>query len=1023
LRSSRLAWSALSIQAGSELVWVGRKLCFVLMPRSSGASAKRPGANQHNTRHENGLAAPGKRINPKRSNGNLNGHANGKLLCSPPPSPAANRVPVPSSSENGSNSSLPDPKSHLNGRMLVNESGRRYSDGSSDGPVPYESGVDTGSVGAEERHRRIDVNASKTSGVHDGRAMSLPATVLKSAPLADTIALLIILLQIPPTFLTIIHVLFATLTFVPPTTGSSFSSFSSFSDLQGSNGTPSLSTVVLADIAIGAFSVLLWPAAREYVFELAQAVIALSLGGGYTGKAGNGGFKNAAVCAGIIFLSQAARRSSRQSGQTFDTPHTSSSPSRSLPPLPSFNSLKTSRGWIRSIIAVHILAQGVVRAIRRWISRREQGDTGSSARADPEAAAGSPPPDHAAHVESAPNGLSSSGADGNLLASGKDSKEKLSSGKKKKKQGNHVRSEQPLWAALASTKVIVMKEVEQSLTMAEASESKATDINNLGSAPFTSVEGRIWITNIGPTEISFGTSFFSTRRLSSSGAEVRNACSNGPPGVDKSKPFYVRVNGAIWTSTRIYKAPEKDTQDTHARPSDWTGEIFGLTPISSYECEFVRSEDETVIYATNVTTLAEPTAEPRMLLPYLVSNMVGLTFCLPVPSPIKHQNLRPSSPTTTLRNSIAVAETKLNDERARLKRARKDHKSHTTSLKKEVESYSTRLANSGSGDERQRQRVLQITQHIRQAEEAAALMCAEIEALGGIPEEDLREWKEQKKLWEAEKQRLATVHSEADEMDAKLERQVASAQAELTAVQQKSDRLHTRQAKLSEQHERIISANAKGLDEKERQAAESAAREAERAEIEQHYSEQILHLQRQIQDYTFRSHQVWQQVRAHETALFQQNQQRAQQQSQQQQVMTQSPTTSEGNLSTTMPSHSSRSGFGGLFAFPPFGSQQPPISNNNLNSTLLAQPSSLSREGRGRSSSMLSYISGMTDFSDADPARPMPADMTDDAERERERSEGSARAEVGVVGTKQEIANSPPGVIGEPTHARYQWGT
>jgi hypothetical protein len=988
------------------------------MPRSSGASAKRPGANQHNTRHENGLAAPGKRINSKRSNGNLNGHANGKLLCTPPLSPAANRVTVPSSSENGSNGSLSDPKNHFNGKIRINENERRYSDGSLGDPVPYERGRDTGSIGAEERHRRIDVNASKTSGVHDSRAMSLPATVLTSAPLADTIALLIILLQIPPTFLTIIHVLFATLTFVPPTTGSSLSSFSDI--LQGSNGTPSLSTVILADIAIGAFSVLLWPTAREYVFELAQAVIALSLGGGYTGKIENGGFKNAAVCAGIIFLSQAARRSSRQPGHTFDTPHTSSAPSRSLSPLPNFNSLKTSRGWIRSIIAVHILAQGVVRAVRRWISRREQGGAGSSARADPEAAAGSQSPsDHATHVEPAPNGLNNSITDGNPLSSSKDGKEKLSGGKKKKKQGNHVRSQQPLWAALASTKVIVMKEVEQSLTMAEAAESKATNINNLGSAPFTSVEGRIWITNIGPTEIGFGTSFFSTRKLSSGGVEVRNACTNGPPGVDKSKPFYVRVNRATWTSTRIYKASERDA---HARPSDWAGEIFGLTPTSSYECEFVRSEDGTVIYATNVTTLAEPTAEPRLVSPsYLVLGVAELTPCLSVPSPIGHQDLRPSSPTTTLKNSIAVAETKLNDERARLKRARKEHKSHTTSLKKEVESYSTRLANSGSGDERQRQRVLQITQHIRQAEEAAAIMCAEIEALGSIPEEDAREWKAQKKLWEVEKQRLTTAHSEVDEMDAKLERQVAGVQAELAAVQQKSERLHARQIKLSEQHERIANANTKGLDEKERQAAESAAREAERAKIEQHYSEQILHLQRQIQDYTFRSHQVWQQVRVHETALFQQNQQRAQQQSQQQQVMAQSPTTSEGNLNTTMPSHSSRSGFGGLFAFPSFGSQQPPITNN-LNSTLPPQPS-LSREGRGRSSSMLSYISGLTDFSDADPARPMPVDITDDAERERERSEGTAGIEVGVAGTKQEFANSSLGVIGEPTHARYQWGT
>jgi hypothetical protein len=163
-------------------------------------------------------------------------------------------------------------------------------------------------------------------------------------------------------------------------------------------------------------------------------------------------------------------------------------------------------------------------------------------------------------------------------------------------------------------------------------------------------------------------------------------------------------------------------------------------------------------------------------------------------------------------------------------------------------------------------------------------------------------------------------------------------------------------------------------------------------------------------------------VRAHETALFQQNQLQAQQQSQQQQMMAQSPTTSEGNLSTIMPSHSSRSGFGGLFAFPSFGSQQSPVSNNNLNSAQSPQPLSLHREGRGRSSSMLSYISGLTDLSDADPTRPTPVDPVDDAERDRERSEGIAGVGGGAVGAKQEFANSSSGVTGEPTHAGHQWG-
>ena len=341
-------------------------------------------------------------------------------------------------------------------------------------------------------------------------------------------------------------------------------------------------------------------------------------------------------------------------------------------------------------------------------------------------------------------------------------------------------------------------------------------------------------------------------------------------------------------------------------------------------------------------------------------------------------------------------------------------------MKKEVENYSSRLANSGSGDERQRQRVLQITQHIRQAEDATSAMCAEIEALGSIPEEDADEWKQTKELWEAEKQRLATARAELNELNGKFERQIASAQAELSTVQQKSERLQARQAKLNEQHERITNAHAKGLSAKGRQAAESALRETERAATEQHYTEQILNLQRQIQDYTYRSQQVWQQVRTLESAFVQQKQQQAQQQSQQQQqqLMTHSPSISENSLATTMPSHSARTGSGGLFAFPSFGSQPVPTLHN-VSSMLAFQPPALYREGRGRSSSMLSYVSGLTDFSDAEP---MPADATVNVERERKRSVGNVGIEALAIGTKREHANSSPGVIGDSSNPWQQRG-
>ena len=88
--------------------------------------------------------------------------------------------------------------------------------------------------------RRADTNTSKTASMSMASMLSVPATILTSCPLRDVLAILIILLQLPPTVLTVVQFLFATLTFVPPQAGtplSALSAFPSFTDIfQGSGG-------------------------------------------------------------------------------------------------------------------------------------------------------------------------------------------------------------------------------------------------------------------------------------------------------------------------------------------------------------------------------------------------------------------------------------------------------------------------------------------------------------------------------------------------------------------------------------------------------------------------------------------------------------------------------------------------------------------------------------------------------------------------------------------------------------------
>ena len=79
-------------------------------------------------------------------------------------------------------------------------------------------------------------------------------------------------------------------------------------------------------------------------------------------------------------------------------------------------------------------------------------------------------------------------------------------------------------------------------------------------------------------------------------------------GIDKSKPFYLRVNGADWSSTRIRETT------THSYLGDegtdmWEGEIFGLTALTNYHCEFVRTADDGIFCSTSLITSAAPSAE------------------------------------------------------------------------------------------------------------------------------------------------------------------------------------------------------------------------------------------------------------------------------------------------------------------------------------------------------------------------------------------------------------------------------
>lgn len=786
--------------------------------------------------------------------------------------------------------------------------------------------------------RRIDANGTMTASAYKGSNMlTLTTTILSSCPLRDVLAILIILLQLPPTVLTIVHFLFATLTFVPPQTGTSLSAISALPSLtdifQGSGGTPSLFTIVFADVFILILWLLLWVPVQNFFLDLAQAVIAISLGGA---AAGRGGTTNSIfLCIVIIFCSHLFRfRPLRhhivhfiwtglsRGGLDFLT---------SPPTTPTYQeSFFIPHGWPRSLLGIHILTQGVVRIIRRSLSRRESSQSmPTGKKTDPEAAVPlQTPRSNSTSIDSSTDMASNSSTDGRPPGpspAARDYKEKTANGKKKKKQATHVRSQQPFWAALASTKVTVLKEMEQSQAANDAGEANAKDANHIGNAVFGAEGDRVWISEIGPTDISFKVSLYRGGDLGAMISEERGT--NLRAGIDKSKPFYLRVNGADWSSTRIRETT------THSYLGDegtdmWEGEIFGLTALTNYYCEFVRTADDGILCSTSLITSAAPSAE---------QDSIAAT-----PT---HQTLRPSSPTTTLKNSIAAADQTLQDHRNRLKRNRKEHKTSIATIKKEVDALSNRLSTAGGSDDRQRQRALQFNQNIRQADDAAADFALQIDSLGDIPEGEIEEAATMKRAWQKERDNKSSVADDFDHTKAEANRQLANIQSEISSVMQRRERLQIRQTKLNEHHKQLIAANTEGLNARTKRQQERAALLADRMSIESQYRSNINGYERRATEYSNQNIQL-----AHTTqhlkVLFQQ----AQQQQQQHSV----PTTPEGVL----PGTSALGEALPAFHFPAAIGGAPYSGGNG------GTPGSLYREGRGRSSSMLSNISGFTDALD-----------------------------------------------------------
>ncbi|KAN0114461.1 hypothetical protein V8E51_004005 [Hyaloscypha variabilis] len=902
-------------------------------PRGPSSSKRQQGvANQRDTRHENGLVGPGKRVTKQKSNGHLNGHAKAsESNSSTPPLPAT----PPATNGHARYPALPDnandPK--MPGHTLRRSSASGYSDSSLS--EAYHNAP--GSPISNGHHREIDVNSAQKP--HSPGSLNQFSTVLKSLPLYDTLAILIVLLQVPPTFLSIVHLLFATLTFVPPST-TSLSTLNFPDILNSSFGAPSIATIFFVDALVLLVWVFLWSPLQDIALDLAQMVIALTLGGGASGR--EAGVKSVLFCFLAIGVSQFTRNGSiKQTGLRAIISSSSgllASPDPDDPLEPNSQSSNKKHGLVRSILAIHILTQGVVRYIRDWYVRREKRDSTASI-GDPEAgkAAVDAANDSTASTQTPDTDSSTSLPVSNTATT-----------KKKKKQSAQVRIQQPLWAALASTKIVMVKEYETSHTAAESAGTNATDINNLGDAPFHSEADRIWISYVGSDEVCFSTSFFPAHT-----APENEEKSTDASGADEKKPFFVRVNQTDWHATRINATTNPDQPP--GQDIRWSGEIFGLAPLSNYECDFISTVDNSVLFSTSVRTLRSPTTD----------STAGLS-----PNP----QGRPNSPITTLRTSIASAKVKLDDEKTKQKGQRKDQRAKLSSARKDIDKLSTSIANAGGSDDRQKNKIIQNNHQARQADEACTALDAQIAELRNIPSDDTSRHSSSHSEFKA--QRKLHKHKQEEFNAAKLatEEEVQALKEEIASLQQKHERYESRIAALNERRDRITDANAKGLDEVQRKDRERQAKREERNKITAFYTSRLQLLQDNIAQGNAALTSLTAAIEAVQQAMY-----------------ADSPSTSSQNLSAP---------FGDTI---PENSGLPPYTWNSPSAGLYATSGYVPMLGlsstpqghrttRGRSSSMLSNVSGFTQSSGEGPSGFGPigkGSVWEDAREERKASSGS----------------------------------
>lgn len=896
--------------------------------------------NQHDKRHENGLAPPGKPITRRSSNGQLNGQSGSKIASS------TSQVFAPSTGVNAaSKSSRPADLASLaqqHHAALLDSTERDRKDSDASG----EDGGRCGGTGDINHDPASTPCVEAQTPVYTGRGrpaisgrLATVSTLLSYYPLRDAISILILLLSLPPTLVLVIQTLFTSLTFVPPTVNISLATLPNVKEMFNSTnfGYPALATILIVDLIFWVCWMPVWKPLQGMFLDMSQAVIAVSLSG--ASASASGPTYSIATTTSIVFIVHVLRYQAIHLtaldylrsvvhkmgiGIPIDVPFVATN----YVNLPSID-----RGWfytvLRTVLGIHIVSQGVTICVRRsLVKANEQGQGAPTiTTSEPDAAAGSLPitaPEASSHVV---NAQSTDHRPPGIPPSQRETNQRDST-RKKRKQANQIRSQQPLWAAIASTKVTFVKEMEQRDGADDAREAARMETSMSFSSSHSKAPSgcRMWICEVRHSEI-----LFNVELPAEAAIEQMTDAGDGPSAstIDKSKPFYVRVNGASWSSVRLSMGSSSD-EAGNPTGDRYDGEISGLAPLSSYNCEIVGVASQSVLCSTSVITQAAPTAEQATS----VSSQ-------PLP-----QSLRPSSPITTLKQSIQQAESRLNEARTRLKKGKKDQRALQADVKREITTLKSKLESFGGIDDKQEKRLLQITQHKNQAEEATSELRGQIESLGDLPTDETAEADAKRRKWKSASDAKHAASRDLDNAKAEVEREMSALKADIAQSQSKREKLVARRTQRAQEMEKLVARQQADTAAKQKRDIERAQSIQKREEEEAQFQFHITALDAEAQKLQQKANDAYQELAALQSWSTQPPPYPGY-------SSPPTPETAFAGMNNVLPSPISN-------GFPTFAAHSAQPSFHSAQASMHARRSG----ARGRSSSMLSQYSGFTDPDD-----------------------------------------------------------